>query len=297
MTLRHLEIFYAIMLCGSLTKAAEMLCISQPAASKALKHAELRLGFSLFERKSGKLIPTKEAHILFDKAQSIYSELGHLKELADNLAINPEGRLSIACIPSLGLSLMPAITAQFIKENPAIKIDVSTDHTETMLQRLAKCDLDFAITFQNVKNPNITVVPLAKVPLAYIDSQPNQSPVKIDDIDLSRWIHPGADSLAQLIVQHRQFQSPRLNVQTYYMAAGFVKLSQGCTICDIFSAEQILPESMIYPLEPAMYLDICLLYRSDMVLSQAAHNYQKMLKNYLEKKTKGLNQKLYPNEN
>jgi hypothetical protein len=81
------------------------------------------------------------------------------------------------------------------------------------------------------------------------------------------------------------------------MAAGFVKLSQGCTICDIFSAEQILPESMIYPLEPAMYLDICLLYRSDMVLSQAAHNYQKMLKSYLEKKTKLLNQKLYPNEN
>ncbi|GAA5098251.1 LysR family transcriptional regulator [Wohlfahrtiimonas larvae] len=274
-----------------------MLCISQPAASKSLKHAELRLGFSLFERKSGKLIPTKEAHILFEKAQSIYSELGHLKELADNLAINPEGRLSIGCIPSLGLSLVPTVTTQFIQENPSIKVDISTDHTETMLQRLAKCDLDFAITFQHVKNPNITVVPLAQVPLVYLDDQPQISPVKIDDIDLSRWIHPGTDSLAQLIIQHRQFQAFRLNVQTYYMAAEFVKLSLGCTISDIFSAEQILPKSMIYPLEPAMHLDICLLHRTDMTLSKAAYNYQKTLKTYLEKKTQSLNQKLYPNEN
>ncbi len=40
MKLRHLDIFYAVMTCGSLTRAAEVLHISQPAASKALKHAE-----------------------------------------------------------------------------------------------------------------------------------------------------------------------------------------------------------------------------------------------------------------
>ena len=40
MKLRHLDIFYAVMTCGSVTRAAEVLHISQPAASKALKHAE-----------------------------------------------------------------------------------------------------------------------------------------------------------------------------------------------------------------------------------------------------------------
>lgn len=45
MNLRHLEIFYLVMLFGSLTEAASSLCISQPAASKLLKHAEQRLGF------------------------------------------------------------------------------------------------------------------------------------------------------------------------------------------------------------------------------------------------------------
>lgn len=50
MKLRHLEIFYAVMTCGSLSRAAESLNISQPAASKSLKSAELKLGFTLFQR-------------------------------------------------------------------------------------------------------------------------------------------------------------------------------------------------------------------------------------------------------
>jgi len=86
MKLRHLEIFYAVMTCGSLSRAAESLNISQPAASKALKSAELKLGFTLFQRVRGKLLPTSEAITLFEKAQTIYQDLDNLRLLADNLA-------------------------------------------------------------------------------------------------------------------------------------------------------------------------------------------------------------------
>ena len=61
MKLRHLEIFHAVMTCGSLSRAAEALNISQPAASKALKSAEMKLGFTLFQRVRGKLLPTSAA--------------------------------------------------------------------------------------------------------------------------------------------------------------------------------------------------------------------------------------------
>ena len=86
MKLRHLEIFYAVMTCGSLSRAAEALNISQPAASKALKSAEMKLGFTLFQRVRGKLLPTSEAITLFEKAQTIYQDLDNLRLLADNLA-------------------------------------------------------------------------------------------------------------------------------------------------------------------------------------------------------------------
>ncbi len=70
MKLRHLEIFYAVMTCGSLSRAAEALNISQPAASKALKSAEMKLGFTLFQRVRGKLLPTSEAITLSKKRRA-----------------------------------------------------------------------------------------------------------------------------------------------------------------------------------------------------------------------------------
>ena len=106
MKLRHLEIFHAVMTCGTLSRAAESLNISQPAASKALKNAEQKLGFKLFQRVRGKLLPSSEALMLFEKAQNIYQDLDNLRLLADNLARDPRAKMSLGCLPSLGLSLV-----------------------------------------------------------------------------------------------------------------------------------------------------------------------------------------------
>jgi DNA-binding transcriptional LysR family regulator len=56
--LRHIEVFSAIMLTGSTNGAAKILNISQPAVSKILQHAEQSVGFPLFLRSKGKLVPT-----------------------------------------------------------------------------------------------------------------------------------------------------------------------------------------------------------------------------------------------
>ena len=61
MRLRHIEIFQAIRQTGSVSAAAQLLHVSQPAVTKVLQHAELQLGFPLFLRIRGKLQPTPEA--------------------------------------------------------------------------------------------------------------------------------------------------------------------------------------------------------------------------------------------
>ena len=57
MRLRHIEIFQAIRQTGSISGAAQLLHVSQPAVTKVLQHAELQLGFPLFLRVRGKLQP------------------------------------------------------------------------------------------------------------------------------------------------------------------------------------------------------------------------------------------------
>ena len=64
MRLRHIEIFHAIYTTGSITNAAKILHVSQPSVSKVLSHAEMQLGFKLFERVKGRLVPTEEAEMM-----------------------------------------------------------------------------------------------------------------------------------------------------------------------------------------------------------------------------------------
>ena len=75
MRLRHIELFHAVLTTGSLTGAAHLLNISQPAASKALQHAEHQLGFALFARVRGRLEPTRNAQMLRPRVDRIMQEL------------------------------------------------------------------------------------------------------------------------------------------------------------------------------------------------------------------------------
>lgn len=294
MKLRHLEIFYAVMTCGSLSRAAESLNISQPAASKALKNAELKLGFKLFQRVRGKLLPSSEALTLFEKAQSIYQDLDNLRLLADNLARDPRAKITLGCLPSLGLSLVPELVTDFYQQNSNLVMTLTTEHTETLVKKLDLREIDLALTLQPVQQGEIITTLIAEVPLVYIDRDYRQGAVDIKEIDQQRWISPGPHSLSAAIAIRRDFSTTRLNVQTYYMATEFVKRGIGCSITDIFSARHNLSPEMIHPITPPMKINLCLLRRADVSLSPITQKFVDFLCKQLRQQLKEINLQLYP---
>lgn len=294
MKLRHLEIFYAVMTCGSLSRATESLNISQPAASKALKNAELKLGFKLFQRVRGKLLPSSEALTLFEKAQSIYQDLDNLRLLADNLARDPRAKITLGCLPSLGLSLVPELVTDFYQQNSNLVMTLTTEHTETLVKKLDLREIDLALTLQPVQQGEIITTLIAEVPLVYIDRNYRQGAVDIKEIDQQRWISPGPHSLSAAIATRRDFSTTRLNVQTYYMATEFVKRGIGCSITDIFSARHNLSPEMIHPITPPMKINLCLLRRADVSLSPITQKFVDFLCKQLRQQLKEINLQLYP---
>lgn len=294
MKLRHLEFFYAVMTCGSLSRAAESLNISQPAASKALKNAELKLGFKLFQRVRGKLLPSSEALTLFEKAQSIYQDLDNLRLLADNLARDPRAKITLGCLPSLGLSLVPELVTDFYQQNSNLVMTLTTEHTETLVKKLDLREIDLALTLQPVQQGEIITTLIAEVPLVYIDRDYRQGAVDIKEIDQQRWISPGPHSLSAAIATRRDFSTTRLNVQTYYMATEFVKRGIGCSITDIFSARHNLSPEMIHPITPPMKINLCLLRRADVSLSPITQKFVDFLCKQLRQQLKEINLQLYP---
>ncbi len=102
MRLRQIEVFHAIYTCGSMTNAAAKLNVSQPSVSKVLAHAEQQLGYRLFDRVKGKLIPTPEAHQLFKHVADVYQDVDRLRHVAKNLKAASVGRIRDAGTPAFG---------------------------------------------------------------------------------------------------------------------------------------------------------------------------------------------------
>jgi DNA-binding transcriptional LysR family regulator len=97
MRARQLEVFRTIMRCGTLTEAARSLNVSQPALSQVLFHTEDELGFKLFDRVKGRLVPTPEAEELYPEVDRIFGDIEILRRTASELKAGQPRPRSRSC--------------------------------------------------------------------------------------------------------------------------------------------------------------------------------------------------------
>ena len=100
---RQVEVFKAIMDSGSITEAANILHISQPAVSKALKLLEAELGLRLFARTTKGIAATEEARLLYTEVERTYFGMQNLSRFAASLGDRKQGRIVVSTIPALGI--------------------------------------------------------------------------------------------------------------------------------------------------------------------------------------------------
>jgi DNA-binding transcriptional LysR family regulator len=147
MNFRHLEVFYAVMINGTVTAAARQLGVSQPSVTTTLKNAEADLGIQLFKRESGRLIPTDEATVLFEEAERAHEALAALTIMARNLKLGAGGHVRIAAAPSLSNDLLPDAIATFEDRHTGFQYSVTTLNTEEIIDRLDSRRGEFDLGF------------------------------------------------------------------------------------------------------------------------------------------------------
>lgn len=153
MNLRELEVFRAIMLGGSITEAARILRISQPAVSTALRHAEDRLGLSLFRRHKGRIYPTPEALDLYTEVEGLFDKLSAIQKFANDLRGNRSGVLSIASTPTLTYAFLANALKRFREERPGVRILLEVTHTQRTLELASAGQIDLGFIHGPSENP------------------------------------------------------------------------------------------------------------------------------------------------
>lgn len=140
------RVFYTVAKCGSLTKAAEELYISQPAVSQSIKQLENQLGMSLFNRthrgmelsaQGGQQIfrSVEEALMLLDDAENVLMELKN----------TATGTIRIGASDTIFEYFLSDKIVAFHEKYPAVKFELLSDVTPVTIEQLKtnKCDIAF----------------------------------------------------------------------------------------------------------------------------------------------------------
>jgi DNA-binding transcriptional LysR family regulator len=127
---------------GSITEAAAVLNVSQPALTKSMQKLEDALGVKLFDRVPTGVRPTKFGEILLHHAKVMENEYRHAVSRIEELRDGRSGTLRIGAGPVWLVSILPPIIAKFQEANPNIRISLIGGVIDTLVPALINGELD-----------------------------------------------------------------------------------------------------------------------------------------------------------
>ena len=244
---RQLEAFLAVVEHGTMTRAAHMLEISQPAVSRLIADLTEALGFALFDRRDGRLAPTQEARLLLPDVKRSLALLGRISETGRNITQRTAGHLRITCLPGFAVSHLPGVIARFVQERPGVSVTLEPDRPERILEWMVGEQFDLGITDGFGGHP---AVESERIDIRTVCIFPEGSPlarksvIRPRDIAGDKLIHTRRESTFYQAL-HDAFQAEGMNIKT------FIESRQFTTACEL--VRHGLGVAVISELDAAQY--------------------------------------------
>ncbi len=144
MQLEYLETLVEAAACGSFSKAAETLCITQSAVSKRIKFLEEHYGYALLDRSGSQVTPTPAGEIVIEKARKLIEIERDLKKGLEGLS--PRDAIAFCCTPAFGIAHLPAVMRRLMLHEPDMsQVRFHFDTPPAILEGLAEQRFDVAV--------------------------------------------------------------------------------------------------------------------------------------------------------
>ncbi|GAA6142077.1 LysR substrate-binding domain-containing protein [Hydrogenophaga sp. 5NK40-0174] len=218
---RQLLLLVALAEEGNIHRAAQVLSMTQPAASKLLKDLEEVLGVSLFDRLPRGMKPTWYGETMIRHARMALASLNQAHDELQALKSGHYGQVGIGAITSPGLTLLPAAVALVKREHPNLRISIEVETSPVLLDRLDQGKVDIVVgrLFAEHNRSHLRYQPISQEPVCAV-SRPGHPLMQLSELGLrdlhgAAWLVPPAGS----VLRHRfdlMFQqeglSPPLNI-------------------------------------------------------------------------------------
>ena len=174
MNLRDLEYIVAVADNQHFGKAARRCFVSQPTLSGQIKKLEEELGVSIFERSNRKVRITAIGEEILRHARQMLEQAEAIRNLSAAQRDPLAGPLRIGAIPTISPYLMPLILMPLKQQHPQLRLVLSEEITDRLLQRLHDHEIDAALLATAVDEPDLETIPLFDEPfwIAYPRDHP-----------------------------------------------------------------------------------------------------------------------------
>lgn len=245
-TPREIEVFAAVMLHGTTTKAADALDITQPAVSKMLQQLTEKADFQLFRKSRQRLIATPEAQMLYAEVQRVFESARSISRVAKEIRELRSGRLKITALPAFGSTLLPSIITSFSKQHPSVSISLDIRSSSTVIERASRNQLDIGIgVTTSDENPSIVRRALTATPPVCVMPAGHKlsrlEVIQADDLDDVNFISMGSGDpmrrqLDSLCDEREVKRQVKLEVSLSSACIDLAACGAGVTVVDRLSA-------------------------------------------------------------
>ncbi|MCG7966419.1 MAG: LysR family transcriptional regulator [Candidatus Thiodiazotropha taylori] len=158
--LTHLRIVAALQQHGTLTKAANALCLSQSALSHQIRYLEQKLGVEIWVKEGRRLRLTRAGNLLLETAEKVLPVLQQSQRTLKAYADGQTGvlRLGVECYPCY--EWLTGVTAAYLKSNPQVDVDIFQRFRFSGFEGVLNFHIDMLITPDRVDHPGLSYQPL-----------------------------------------------------------------------------------------------------------------------------------------
>lgn len=286
LTLRHLEVFHALVEAGSIARAAELLNLSRPAVSIALSKLEEEVGFRLFHRAKGYFAPTPEALLLQGEAEQSLVSMERVRTRVREIRSGGVGAVSIASNGASAINVLPWVIADFQKGYPGIRIDLKVRSSRQIASWVAGGQVDIGLIDAPVPIPGLAAR-IIRTPCVCI--LPEGDPLCVHETLTPECLagrsvvsitgdHAIDRTLDRICAERGVSIERRVSSSFFAIARNLVRAGAGVALVDATNGKAGLGDGVTWRrFEPAIHFELALILSPERSLPEAANLFLSFL--------------------
>ena len=270
---------------GNITRAADALCLTQPAVTQQIRALERDLGTALFDRTGRGVVLTAAGDALRDYASRSLAILDESRQAIADLEAGEAGQLVLGAGVTTSILQLPEWLREFLKSYPRVDVVVRTGTSNRVAELATRREIDLGLVTSPVSDPDLRVVALYEeeiVTVAPPGHALTHGNAGLDELaDASLILFPRGtgfrEYMDQVLAEAGIAAEPKMETDSVEATKSLVAVGLGVAFLPGAAVESEVRSGQLARVEiaglPALKRQTSLVYRKDRYLSAAARGF------------------------